>query len=398
MATEQIRVHVVRYANSKNLIMRYRCPLTGKQVNRSTKTTKQREAERIAAKWEAELREGRYQRGSKMSWEEFREVFETEASAGKRGTTALNSAATFNAFEYLTKPQRLAELTTAKVAAFARELRKPYTITRGKGKKQTSREAVRTEATVSRHMRALRAIARWAHRQGLLAQLPSFEMPTGTGRMKGRPVTGEEFDRLLIVVEKIVGAMAVESWKLLLRGYWTSGLRLSEGLNLRWDQKPGGVWVILNGKKSVLAFDADSQKSGKVQLVPMAPEFVELLEPLKRTSGFVFSPLGFDGQPLRRDKDLVGATIREIGKAAGIVVDPERGKYASAHDLRRSFGHRWSRRVMPPVLKELMRHCDISTTMKYYIGQSAESTAAELWQAVGTTLGTQEATATSQTL
>jgi integrase len=206
--------------------------------------------------------------------------------------------------------------------------------------------------------------------------------------MKGRPITGEEFDRLLLAIVKIVGKTALESWELLLRGYWTSGLRLSEGLRLRWEQKPGGAWVILNGKKSVLAFDADSQKSGKVQLVPMAPEFVELLEPLQRASGFVFNPLGMEGQPLRRDKDLIGSMIREIGKAAGIIVDSERGKYASAHDLRRSFGHRWSRRVMPPVLKELMRHSDISTTMRFYVGQSAENTAAELWEALGTLPGT----------
>lgn len=55
-------------------------------------------------------------------------------------------------------------------------------------------------------------------------------------------------------------------------------------------------------------------------------------------------------------------------------------KYGSAHDLRRAFGLRWSRRIMPAVLKELMRHEDIGTTMKYYVGTEAEETARMLYQ------------------
>lgn len=43
-----------------------------------------------------------------------------------------------------------------------------------------------------------------------------------------------------------------------------------------------------------------------------------------------------------------------------------RQKFASAHDLRRSFGDRWSRRVLPQHLQELMRHESISTTLRYY--------------------------------
>lgn len=37
---------------------------------------------------------------------------------------------------------------------------------------------------------------------------------------------------------------------------------------------------------------------------------------------------------------------------------------------------------MPPVLKELMRHESIETTMKFYVGQDAQSTAAELHRAL----------------
>jgi hypothetical protein len=38
---------------------------------------------------------------------------------------------------------------------------------------------------------------------------------------------------------------------------------------------------------------------------------------------------------------------------------------------------------MPPVLQELMRHESIQTTMKFYVGQDAQTTVAELHRAIG---------------
>ena len=158
-------------------------------------------------------------------------------------------------------------------------------------------------------------------------------------------------------------------------------------MSLRWDGKPGCVTAILDGPKSVLAFDADSQKSGKVELVPLAPEAVELLGPLQRSTGYIFRPRRRDGEAMARDTHKISKVISKIGKAAAVVVDPAKVKSESAHDLRRAFGYRWSRRVMPAVLKELMRHSSIETTMTYYVGQNAQATAAELWKALDNNSG-----------
>jgi integrase len=85
--------------------------------------------------------------------------------------------------------------------------------------------------------------------------------------------------------------------------------------------------------------------------------------------------------------------ISAIGEKAGVVVNERKKgeaivrKFASAHDLRRAFGQRWAAKVMPTVLRELMRHEDIGTTMKYYVGHNAEATADVIWAAVGDTLG-----------
>ena len=54
-------------------------------------------------------------------------------------------------------------------------------------------------------------------------------------------------------------------------------------------------------------------------------------------------------------------------------------KYASAHDLRRSFCDRWAQRVMPQILMELARH---ESTMKFYVSRNAKATAKLLREAL----------------
>jgi hypothetical protein len=81
--------------------------------------------------------------------------------------------------------------------------------------------------------------------------------------------------------------------------------------------------------------------------------------------------------PARRPIGIVGrlSNVKVAEKAAGKV------KFASAHDLRRSFGERWAARVMRQVLLELMRHESIETTLGYYVGRNAQNTASVLYDA-----------------
>lgn len=205
--------------------------------------------------------------------------------------------------------------------------------------------------------------------------------------MKGRPATAEEFDRMLDKVEGIVGEDKAEAWKHFLRGLWWSGLRIGESLTVTWEQWADGLIVDTSGKYVMLRIPASGEKGGKNRLYPVAPEFAEFLlaTPEDQRTGFVFNPAPH--RVVKHDRatrETASKTVAKIGKAAGVVVDKKDGEssYASAHDLRRAFGFRWSRRVMPAVLKELMRHESIETTMKYYVGTQAEATAEMLYQAV----------------
>jgi integrase len=132
------------------------------------------------------------------------------------------------------------------------------------------------------------------------------------------------------------------------------------------------------GYHPALRFALGSQKAKRAELVPCAPEFAELLQatPEAERHGRVFS--------IQLSTDWVGALVSKIGRRAGVVVDDDTGKPATAHDYRRAFGTRWSKRVMPAVLRRLMRHKDIGTTLKYYVDQDAEEIAADLWAAYRT--------------
>ena len=85
----------------------------------------------------------------------------------------------------------------------------------------------------------------------------------------------------------------------------------------------------------------------------------------------------------RANAQQAGRMISLIGEKARVVVhtDAKTGhvKYASAHDLRRSFGTRWAKRVKTPVLMRLMRHENIQTTMAYYVSLECDEIAEELW-------------------
>ncbi len=372
--SEEIKVHVVKYPDRENLVMRYKDPYSGKQVQRSTGTKVRRDAEKAAGKWEAELREGRYKKQCFMLWEEFIETYREEKLDSLADSTTDSAYAAFNHVTRTINPQRLAEITSGKLAAF-------QTLLRREGMKDT---------TIASYLRALKAAFNWAVRRGYLRTMPTIEMPQrakGVKQvMRGRPITGEELDRMIAKVpDKRKREPA--KWQRLLRGLNLSGLRLGEALALSWDDG-SPISVCIAGKYPALRIRAEAEKAHQDRLLPIAPEFAEFLLTTKPNDrvGLVFDICSTPGSPLSTKR--ASRYISAIGKAAKVVVDKAADRYATAHDLRRSFGSRWAKRVMPAVLKELMRHSSIATTMSYYVSQSAEDIGDALREAISTIPGT----------
>lgn len=415
--SEEIHVKVTRSGNRRFLIMYFDDPASGKRLQRSTKQTRRKDAEKEAGKWEAELREGRYKPPSKVTWEEFRTLFLAEHENAPAATYR-NYATALRTVTKHCKVERLSDLTVERLDALGKAMR----------------EKGNSIATVRSYLNQIQVALNWAKSKKFIHEaidVPMPKRPKGTKIMRGRPITGEEFDRMLDKIEagivasgkgrsrktrkRKLGAEAMErkreaqekvaaanrpAWERLLRGLWMSGLRLGEAVNLTWDD-PAWPMLVLTGKKPLLWIPAACQKSGRDSLTPLTPDFYRFLveeTPDDQRKGLVFPLASKDGSRLR-NANYVGRVISAAGRLAGIVTDSDEGRFATAHDLRRAFGCRWSLKVMPAVLKDLMRHQDISTTMKYYVGQNAEAMAAAIWAAddasPGSAVGTSVSTRSS---
>ncbi|MBP60391.1 MAG: hypothetical protein CMJ62_02590 [Planctomycetaceae bacterium] len=413
----EIKVKVVEFRDRKNYMMQFADPVTGRKRTRSTKVERtgrkrdRNEAERVAAKWEADLREGRYKEPSKVTWAEFRDRYEDEVLASLADRTEQKVCGIFNMLEDLLSPSRLRDLTADRLSFYQRRLR----------------EMGRQETTIDGHLAHLVAALNWAVGIGLLTEVPAIKRPKRvkrsgkTDKMKGRPITLEEFERMMAKTEatlaKPVGSAArrkmpanpkrrfsdeavaarlgrlkeraaaiSSSWRHYLTGLWRSGLRLEESLELSWDDE-GKLCVDLSGEHPMLRIPAELEKGHRDRLWPLSPEFAEFLlaTPEDNRTGYVFNPMPRREDSTRLQPHRVGEVVAAIGKAAGVKVhvDPRTSKvkFASAHDLRRSFGERWANRIMPTDLMILMRHESIETTMRFYVGRNAQNTAKTLWEA-----------------
>ena len=250
------------------------------------------------------------------------------------------------------------------------------------------REIGNADTTVHKHLRHLKAAMRWAKSMDLIARVPDFQMPKA-GKyqriMKGRPITPEEFQRMLDVTESVVGAESAESWRFLLEGLWWSGLRLGEAMNLTWHSSDTLFLDFESSKYPMFRINGSAEKGGKDRLLPMSPEFAKFVESHKQQDGFVFCPGRVSNgrkNDYRRNVEWISLVGSRIGKQAAVSVSMKSSKQksASCHDLRRSFGERWAKKVMPQILKELMRHESIDTTLRYYVGTESERTAEILWE------------------
>jgi integrase len=174
----------------------------------------------------------------------------------------------------------------------------------------------------------------------------------------------------------------------------------SSAVRLTWDQWADGIRVDIDQDGDVLLLiDGDDQKNGQAQQYPVVVDFADFLMEIPKNdhTGFVFNPVGKRGTVSHRI-DTVSDWIVAIGKKAGVKVDmrkPRKTKrkagtqvtdvpvpvYASAHDLRRSFGFRWAMIVQSMVLRDLMRHSSVTTTEKYYVGINAKNTLKHLREA-----------------
>lgn len=361
----EIRVRLRLKPDRENYQMYYVDHVTGEDVTKSARTSDVRQAERAASKWESELEEcGPVKRA--MSWDEFRVYYEDNHLVAKSAKTRSLTATAMNSMERsVGKPKRLDLIDSQLIARLVADWRKLKI----------------GETTIAAYLRHLRAAMGWAHKMQLIRQRPQFVMPskTSTRFMRGRPITVKEFRQLLRAC-RVARPKDWRQWVRFYRGLWLSGLRLDEAVKLSWTDPPLRV-DLDGGKYPRLVIHAAGQKSRRDEVAPIAPDFAKWLSrtPAEKRVGLVlplFSTLGKNRT--LRNSSKIGNYLSDIGEASKVVVN-DKGKFASAHDMRRSFGTRWAAKVKPLALKRLMRHTSIETTLRYYVDQDADDVAEELW-------------------
>jgi integrase len=380
--SDHIRVWVIGSKGRRCFQLQWRDPISRRLITKTTAVEQtglrraRRDAQRLADELEQRLNAGEAVLPSKYRWEDFRRRYEAEVASGLAGRTREKIASVLDRLEREVAPHFLWDVDERRLSAYAAILRT--------GNERTG-ESPLAESTIHGHLSHIKAALNWAKAQKLIPQVPAFprikraRLSKGTKVMRGRPITLEEFERMLAEVPNVVGQQRGAEWSFFLRGLWASGLRLTESQELYWDQTDK-LHPILTGRFPMLRITAALEKGHKDRLLPMAPEFARLLEtvPPRLRTGPVFPLQRLDGKAGRMSPHRVSKVVSAIGARAKVRVDTR--KTASAHDLRRAFGERWAARLMPAQLMELMRHESIETTLTYYVGRNAERTAAALWE------------------
>jgi integrase len=377
-----VKMSVFKPAGRKFFYVEFVDPRDGNTKRVSLKTTKKREADQKAGVIRRDLAEGSWSKKVRTPWKEFRQQYLKESTLGLKDSSIRDIGVSLNKLESVCSPRTVQSINGTMLQKFQTDV---IAAARKKaGDKVTQSTGI---TTLSKHLRNIRRMLIWATDHGMFASCPKIKMPKGSsnGKSKGRPVTVEEFPRMLQRTAKIVGEEQAGSWKFLLRGLFLGGLRLNEAITLSWDADAEDVISVdMSGKYPMFAIPADVDKSRKRRLLPMVPDFAHLLEtmPDDERIGNVFRLQFRRDHGMQTRCDTVTKQISAIGKKAGIRVSAS--KHASAHDLRRSFGSRWADKVKPHILQQLMRHENIKTTMDYYVQSEAEEIAEAVWAAAAT--------------
>jgi integrase len=342
---KRIVVWVQHFADREYLMLQWYDPDTGKRKSKSAQTNNPLQAEQKRKDLEYELNHGLYQETSRMSWEKFRELFETEYFPGCRPDTQRVFTTVFDHFERLCNLTSLRSITERTISRFAADLRK-----------QPGRldKASWSPWTVKVRLQFLRTALNWAAEQKLIRQCPAFP-EVRAPKTKPRPVPAEPIEKLL--------AKADDQLRAYLLCGWLAGLRRKEALLLEWQETDAAPWVDFARKRIWLP--AGFVKGVEDQWVPLDPELQEVLQALPRRGRRVFH---FESKATGEPLTLSGISlmINKLARAAGVKL--------SMKTLRKAFGSRYAGRVPAQVLQKLMRHANISTTMDYYanIDQAVE--------------------------
>ena len=201
--------------------VRYDCPIEKRQVRISTGTHDEAEAIRHKKDIEAKLRLGmevkprqRSAAGPHMSWEDFRLRYSELQVSSQREKSRAETETRLDIAERIVKPRRLSDMVSSEAL---HELQAK--LLAGVASRYNPPRK-RSPHTVKSYMASVLAALNWAEFMEWLPAVPKIRKVkvSRLKHMKGRPITVEEFDRMLMATPDIVGEVAAKSWEHVLYG------------------------------------------------------------------------------------------------------------------------------------------------------------------------------------
>lgn len=241
------------------------------------------------------------------------------------------------------------------------------------------RKAIST-ASANRELRTLKSVFNHAIVRRYLhsGQNPCVGVPLPkVGDQKIPYVCPEQFKAILNIAPDAL-------WRAMLVVFYTTALRLREGINLTWTEinlKERRVYV--TRRKGSGFVQSWSPKDHECRMIPLSTQAAELLEAwqsiapvgcpyvfMEQARWNYYSERVEKGQWTAR-ADLVNNILRRFKTLC------RRAKVGpfTVHDLRRSCITNWARQLPVHVVQQLAGHADIDTTRRYYLSVQPDDVA-----------------------
>src|SRR5262249_1777641 len=123
MMEKRVTVWVQSFKDRPYPMLQWIDPETGRRKSKSAQTADPEAVEDARSDLEYELTHGKYQEASKLDWERFREMFETEYAAALRESSREKFAAVLDVFEQIVHPDKLRTITERTLSLFVKGMR-----------------------------------------------------------------------------------------------------------------------------------------------------------------------------------------------------------------------------------------------------------------------------------
>jgi integrase len=379
MKPRKIRVRPVWRKSRGAFSLRWIDPVTNRPREQVTDLTQRRKAEDAAAEKASELTVA----GdiADLTWERFRKRYESEDLPLRRRRTRSAWGSAVNRLEAFSEPRLFIEVDASYLSRWVASMA----------------EEGLSPASQSSYLGQILAGLGWAESIYPSYRAPKVKRPKKPKgkRARARPVTKEELERMLTKVPDVVGATRSRPWRRFLWGLWYLGRRIGEVVALDWQRSDRPNIIDIDGVTPMIRIPHESAKGGRNELFPIQPDAVAFLRrwPKAQRRGRVFRL--HTGHGAIHDPNAIGRIVSDIGQTARVRTgtrlerDPKTGKaqevpkWASAHDLRRSFGSRWAPHLKPRILQLLMGHKSYQTTQEFYEELDVADVAKGLWAEFG---------------